>query len=63
MRAVGREVTLRDLVAEAAAVIRAELITAELGRTIHAHPTFSEIWMEAAHALQGECIHAPPKRK
>jgi len=59
--AVGPHAT--ELVAEAAAVIRAELTVGELGRTIHAHPTFSESWMEAAHALHGECIHAPPKRK
>ncbi|HEY3762082.1 MAG TPA: dihydrolipoyl dehydrogenase [Verrucomicrobiae bacterium] len=59
--AVGPHAT--ELVAEAAAVIRSELTTHELGRTIHAHPTFSEVWMEAAHALHGECIHAPPKRK
>jgi dihydrolipoamide dehydrogenase len=59
--AVGPHAT--ELVAEAAAAIRAELTTVELGRTIHAHPTFSEAWMEAAHALHGECIHAPPKRK
>jgi dihydrolipoamide dehydrogenase len=59
--AVGPHAT--ELIAEAVAVIRAELTTAELGRTIHAHPTFSEAWMEAAHALHSECIHAPPKRK
>jgi dihydrolipoamide dehydrogenase len=59
--AVGPHAT--ELIAEAAAAIRAELTTHELGRTIHAHPTFSEAWMEAAHALHGECIHAPPKRK
>jgi dihydrolipoamide dehydrogenase len=59
--AVGPHAT--ELIAEAAAVIRSELTTSELGRTIHAHPTFSEAWMEAAHALHGECIHAPPKRK
>ncbi len=59
--AVGPHAT--ELIAEAAAAIRAELTVAELGRTIHAHPTFSEAWMEAAHALHGECIHAPPKRK
>ena len=47
----------------AALAIQAELTAAELGRTIHAHPTLSEIWMEAAHALHGECIHAPPKRR
>jgi len=59
--AVGPHAT--ELIAEAAAVIRSELTTRELGRTIHAHPTFSESWMEAAHALHYECIHAPPKRK
>jgi dihydrolipoamide dehydrogenase len=59
--AVGPHAT--ELIAEAAAVIRAELTVAELGRTIHAHPTFSESWMEAAHALHGQCIHAPPKKK
>jgi dihydrolipoamide dehydrogenase len=52
-----------ELIAEATAVIRAELTVAELGRTIHAHPTFSESWMEAAHAVHGTCVHAPPKRK
>ncbi len=59
--AVGPHAT--ELIAEASAVIRAELTTRALGRTIHAHPTFSEAWMEAAHALHGECIPAPPKRK
>jgi dihydrolipoamide dehydrogenase len=59
--AVGSHAT--ELVAAAATAIRAELTTTELGRTIHAHPTFSESWMEAAHALHGEAIHGPPKRK
>ena len=52
-----------ELIAEAAAAIRAELTVEELGRTIHAHPTFSEAWMEAAHVAHGTAIHAPPKRK
>ncbi len=59
--AVGPHAT--ELVAEATTAIRAELTTRDLGRTIHAHPTFNEAWMEAAHALHGECIHAPPKRR
>ena len=59
--AIGPHAT--ELIAEAASVIRSELTTQELGRTIHAHPTFSEAWMEAAHALHGECVHAPPRRK
>ena len=59
--AVGPHAT--ELIAEATTAIRAELTAAELGKTIHAHPTFSEAWMEAAHALHGTCIHAPPRRK
>jgi dihydrolipoamide dehydrogenase len=59
--AVGPHAT--ELIAEATIAIRAELTAEELGRTIHAHPTFSEAWMEAAHAVHGTCIHAPPKRK
>ena len=58
--AVGPHAT--ELIAEAATAIRSELTVRELGRTIHAHPTFSEAWMEAAHAVHGECIHAPPQR-
>jgi dihydrolipoamide dehydrogenase len=52
-----------ELIAEATVAIRAELTVQELGRTIHAHPTFSEVWMETAHAIHGEAIHAPPKKK
>jgi dihydrolipoamide dehydrogenase len=59
--AVGPHAT--ELISEATTAIRAELTVQEIGRTIHAHPTFSESWMEAAHAVHGEAIHAPPKRK
>ncbi len=52
-----------ELIAEAGVAIRAEMTAAELGRTIHAHPTFGEAWMEAAHALHGEAIHAPPRKR
>lgn len=58
--AVGLHAT--ELIAEATATVRAELTAEELGRTIHCHPTLSESWMEAAHALHGTCVHAPPKR-
>jgi len=60
-QAVGPHAT--ELIAEAAAAIRSELTSAELGHTIHSHPTFSEAWMEAAHALHGEAIHAAPRPK
>ena len=59
--AVGPHAT--ELIAEATIAIRAEWTTRELGRTIHAHPTFSEAWMETAHAIHGDAIHAPPRRK
>jgi dihydrolipoamide dehydrogenase len=58
--AVGPHAT--ELIATATTAIRAEFTARELGETIHAHPTFSEAWMEAAHALRGESIHAPPRR-
>jgi len=60
-QAVGAQAT--ELISEAAVAIRAELTTEELGRTVHCHPTRSEAWMEAAHAVEGTCIHAPPKRR
>ena len=59
--AVGPHAT--ELIAAATTAIRAEFTARELGETIHAHPTFSEAWMEAALALRGECIHAPPRRR
>jgi dihydrolipoamide dehydrogenase len=59
--AVGPHAT--DIIAEAAVAIRAELTAADLGHTIHAHPTLAEAWMEAAHVLTGEPIHSAPPRK
>ena len=60
-QAVGAHAT--ELIAEAALAIRSELTSAEVGRTIHSHPTFSEAWMEAAHMVHGACLHLPPKTK
>ncbi len=60
-QAVGAHAT--ELITEAALAIRAELTAKELGNTIHCHPTFAESWMEAAHAVHGECIHGAPKKK
>jgi dihydrolipoamide dehydrogenase len=59
--AVGLHAT--ELISEATLAVRAELTAAELGRTIHCHPTLSETWMEAAHSLQGHCIHGPPAKR
>jgi len=51
------------LIAEATLAVRSELTAAELGRAIHCHPTLSEAWMEAAHAVHGQCIHAAPVKR
>ena len=40
-----------ELIAPAALAIRNELTAAEVARTIHAHPTLSEVWMEAAQMV------------
>jgi dihydrolipoamide dehydrogenase len=52
-----------ELIATATTAIRAELTAGEFGRTILAHPTFNEAWMEAAHAVHGACIHSPPQKR
>ena len=60
-QAIGLHAT--ELIAEAALAIRSGLTAAELGKSVHCHPTLSESWMEAAHAVHGECIHAAPRRR
>jgi dihydrolipoamide dehydrogenase len=47
-----------DLIAEACVALQAEMTTAELARTIHAHPTLAEAVKEAAEAALGHAIHA-----
>ena len=52
-----------DLAAEVAAVMECEGTVAEIGRTVHPHPTVSEAVMEAAHVCHGSCVNAPKPRK
>jgi dihydrolipoamide dehydrogenase len=52
-----------ELIAEAATAMNLEITAKELGKAIHSHPTLAEAVMEAAHAVHGECLHAPPPRK
>jgi len=59
--AIGAHAT--ELIATAATAVQAELTASEFALTIQAHPTLSEAWMEAAHAVHGQCIHAPPRQK
>lgn len=60
-QAVGSHAT--ELIATAATAVRNELTAAEFGNTIQSHPTLSEAWMEAAHAVHGCCIHGVNRRK
>ncbi|MFZ5443216.1 MAG: dihydrolipoyl dehydrogenase [Myxococcota bacterium] len=46
-----------ELLAEACVALQLETTTEELARTVHAHPTLSEIMHEAAEATLGHPIH------
>ena len=46
-----------ELLAEACVALQLETTTEELARTVHAHPTLSEIMHEAAEATLGHAIH------
>jgi dihydrolipoamide dehydrogenase len=52
---IGPEVT--ELLPELTLARMLELTPAEIARNVHAHPTLSEVLMEAAHALEGRAIH------
>ncbi len=46
-----------ELLPELTLAQRMELTAAEIARNVHAHPTLSEVLMEAAHAVEGHPIH------
>lgn len=52
---IGAEVT--ELLPELTLARMMELTPAEIARNVHAHPTLSEVLMEAAHAVEGHAIH------
>lgn len=52
-----------DLISEASVAIANGVTAAQLGNTIHPHPTIGEIMMETAHAVHGKCLHQAPPRK
>ncbi len=52
---IGPEVT--ELLPELTLARMMELTSAEISRNIHAHPTLSEVLMEAAHVAEGHAIH------
>ncbi len=46
-----------EMIGEMAMAIRHGLTAGQVGEIIHAHPTVSEIIMEAAHDVEGLCCH------
>ena len=52
---IGPEVT--ELLPELTLAQMMEITTAEIARNVHAHPTLSEILMEAAHGAEGRSIN------
>ena len=46
-----------ELIAEAGAALALEATSEELVRTVHAHPTLSEVIHEAAEGVEGKPIH------
>ncbi|MDP2984950.1 MAG: dihydrolipoyl dehydrogenase [Candidatus Latescibacter sp.] len=59
VHAVGPHVT--DLIAEGALALSLNATVKDLASTIHAHPTLSEAFMEAAHSAIGVPLHKPPR--
>jgi dihydrolipoamide dehydrogenase len=52
---IGPEVS--ELLPELILAQRMELTVEDIARTVHAHPTLSEVLMEAAHGVSGSPIH------
>jgi dihydrolipoamide dehydrogenase len=52
---IGPEVT--ELLPELTIAQMMELTAAEIARNVHAHPSLSEVLMEAAHDVEGHAIH------
>jgi len=53
---IGPEVT--ELLPELTLAQMMELTVTEIARNVHAHPTLSEVLMEAAHGAAGHTIHS-----
>lgn len=52
-----------DMIAEAVASMELEATVHDLAKTVHPHPTLSEIVMEAAHGALDQPIHIMSKKK
>lgn len=52
-----------DMISELGLAIKLESDIEEVADLIHPHPTVSEVVMEAAHDVNGMCVHNRPKKK
>lgn len=52
-----------EMIAEPAALMNSEITVEEAANMIHAHPSFSEAFMEACGDAMGRSIHLPPRKK
>ncbi len=50
-----------EMIAEPASLMAMEITVHEVANIIHAHPTYSEAFMEACADALGNCIHLPKK--
>lgn len=51
-----------EMISEAAALISSEIPADEVAEIMHAHPTYSEAFMEACADALHECMHLPKKK-
>ncbi len=51
-----------EMIAEACSLIHMEITVDEAARIVHAHPTYSEAFMEACADALGESIHLPRRK-
>jgi len=51
-----------EMIAEAVTAMSMEVTAHEIAGIIHAHPTFSEAFMEACADALGQCVHLPPPK-
>ena len=51
------------MIAEAVSLMTAEIPADEIAGMIHAHPTYSEAFMEACADSAGRCMHLPARGK
>lgn len=51
-----------EMINEAAVMMAMEVTCEEMGKIVHAHPTYSEALMESAASVAGTCINLPPQK-